>query len=173
MVGKLPIDVIVGKKNLEVRPAHTHKGEIVRRLTYQHADSDFLMCAGDDKTDEDMFRAIFGIESSEANDEDGRLWVTPPPSLSLFPSLASTITIPDNPVIRQHRRLSTPLTDSVPGTLGANALRPLKSYFTPDSLFSIAIIPPAARKTIARWHLEEPSDLLRVLEQCSTISQQT
>jgi len=52
MAHKLPIDVIVGKKNLEVRPAHTHKGEIVKRLTYEHAEADFLICAGDDKTDE-------------------------------------------------------------------------------------------------------------------------
>lgn len=52
MAQTLPIDVIVGKKNLEVRPAHTHKGEIVKRLTYEHAEADFLICAGDDKTDE-------------------------------------------------------------------------------------------------------------------------
>lgn len=52
MAQSLPIDVIVGKKNLEVRPAHTHKGEIVKRLTYEHAEADFLICAGDDKTDE-------------------------------------------------------------------------------------------------------------------------
>lgn len=52
MAHKLPIDVIVGKKNLEVRPAHTHKGEIVKRLTYEHPEAEFLICAGDDKTDE-------------------------------------------------------------------------------------------------------------------------
>jgi len=56
MQESLPIDVLVGKKNVEVRPAHTNKGEIVRRLLYQHPDAEFCMCAGDDKTDEDMVR---------------------------------------------------------------------------------------------------------------------
>lgn len=62
MVEKLPIDVLVGKKNLEVRPAHTHKGEIVKRLTYQHADADLLICAGDDKTDEVRLRLPSNIQ---------------------------------------------------------------------------------------------------------------
>ena len=43
-----------GKKNVEVRPAHTNKGEIVKRLLYQYPEAEFCMCAGDDKTDEDM-----------------------------------------------------------------------------------------------------------------------
>ncbi|KAM0748857.1 family 20 glycosyltransferase [Meredithblackwellia eburnea MCA 4105] len=54
MQESLPIDVLVGKKNVEVRPAHTNKGEIVHRLLYLHPDAEFCMCAGDDKTDEDM-----------------------------------------------------------------------------------------------------------------------
>lgn len=74
MQESLPIDVLVvrvlffsmivrslsdtchpqGKKNVEVRPAHTNKGEIVQRLLYLHPETEFCMCAGDDKTDEDM-----------------------------------------------------------------------------------------------------------------------
>lgn len=46
----------MGKKNLEVRPQAINKGEIVKRLLLKHADVDFVFCAGDDKTDEDMFR---------------------------------------------------------------------------------------------------------------------
>ena len=163
MVDKLPIDVIVGKKNLEVRPAHTHKGEIVRRLTYQHADADLLICAGDDKTDEDMFRAIFAIEAT-AQASEPTLVVTPPPSLSLFPSLAQTLTIPlgvtgveavespSSPAMQVHND-------------GQVQLKAQKSRFTVDNLFSIAVIPAGSRKTIARWLLSEPADLLEVLAQ--------
>ncbi|ODO03344.1 trehalose-phosphatase [Cryptococcus wingfieldii CBS 7118] len=53
-----PIEVLVGKKNLEVRPLAVNKGEIVRRLMYENPDADLIFCAGDDKTDEDMFRAL-------------------------------------------------------------------------------------------------------------------
>ncbi|KAF8644929.1 hypothetical protein AX16_008211 [Volvariella volvacea WC 439] len=55
---KRPIEVLVGKKNLEVRPIAINKGEIVKRLLYQNPDAEFIFCAGDDKTDEDMFRAL-------------------------------------------------------------------------------------------------------------------
>ncbi|KAG5642267.1 hypothetical protein DXG03_003316 [Asterophora parasitica] len=55
---KRPIEVLVGKKNLEVRPIAVNKGEIVKRILYQNPDAEFIFCAGDDKTDEDMFRAL-------------------------------------------------------------------------------------------------------------------
>ncbi|KIJ25501.1 glycosyltransferase family 20 protein [Sphaerobolus stellatus SS14] len=58
LVHKRPIEVLVGKKNLEVRPLAVNKGEIVKRILYQHPDAEFIFCAGDDKTDEDMFRAL-------------------------------------------------------------------------------------------------------------------
>lgn len=41
--------MLVGKKNLEVRPLAVNKGEIVRRLIYENPDADFIFCAGDDK----------------------------------------------------------------------------------------------------------------------------
>ncbi|KAF8805723.1 trehalose-6-phosphate phosphatase [Phlegmacium glaucopus] len=55
---KRPIEVLIGKKNLEVRPTAVNKGEIVKRILYQNPDAEFIFCAGDDKTDEDMFRAL-------------------------------------------------------------------------------------------------------------------
>ncbi|KAI0659880.1 trehalose 6-phosphate phosphatase [Cubamyces menziesii] len=55
---KRPIEVLVGKKNLEVRPLAVNKGEIVKRILYFNPDAEFVFCAGDDKTDEDMFRAL-------------------------------------------------------------------------------------------------------------------
>ncbi|PSS37445.1 hypothetical protein PHLCEN_2v652 [Hermanssonia centrifuga] len=65
---KRPIEVLVGKKNLEVRPIAVNKGEIVKRILYYNPDAEFVFCAGDDKTDEDMFRAllIFQGETTKA-----------------------------------------------------------------------------------------------------------
>nr|CAG8490585.1 402_t:CDS:10 [Entrophospora candida]CAG8540337.1 11844_t:CDS:10 [Entrophospora candida] len=50
IISKLPIEILSGKKNLE--------GEIVKYLLESHPDVDFVFCAGDDRTDEDMFKAI-------------------------------------------------------------------------------------------------------------------
>ncbi|RGB26990.1 glycosyltransferase family 20 protein [Rhizophagus diaphanus] len=61
---KLPVEVLLGKKNLEVRPTSFNKGEIVKRLLVSHPDADFVFCAGDDRTDEDMFRALRRSELS-------------------------------------------------------------------------------------------------------------
>jgi trehalose 6-phosphate synthase/phosphatase len=58
VVSKLPVEILVGKKNIEVRPTSINKGEIVKRLLLQHPEVEFVFCAGDDKTDEDMFRAL-------------------------------------------------------------------------------------------------------------------
>lgn len=58
VVSKMPVEILVGKKNLEVRPKMINKGEIVNRIMIQSPDADFIVCAGDDKTDEDMFRTL-------------------------------------------------------------------------------------------------------------------
>ena len=43
--------------NLEVRSLLVNKGEVVKRIK-QKQKSDFIMCVGDDQTDEDMFNAL-------------------------------------------------------------------------------------------------------------------
>ncbi|KAI7858774.1 glycosyltransferase family 20-domain-containing protein [Circinella umbellata] len=68
ILSKLPVEVLVGKKNLEVRPTLINKGEIVKRLLssrnqqeqqqVQKQPYDFVVCCGDDKTDEDMFKRL-------------------------------------------------------------------------------------------------------------------
>ncbi|KAI1195400.1 trehalose-phosphatase [Nemania serpens] len=80
---KWDVEVMTGKANLEVRPTFINKGEIVKRLVHQYnpgsadraggaksrgrAGSDggskleFVLCCGDDFTDEDMFRALNGL----------------------------------------------------------------------------------------------------------------
>lgn len=78
------IEVMAGKKNVEVRPRAFNKGEIVRsivtgKMAHQvDADAEgkpqqrpgFVMCAGDDMTDEDMFKALADVEvKQEANAE--------------------------------------------------------------------------------------------------------
>ncbi|CAG8604108.1 9636_t:CDS:10 [Cetraspora pellucida] len=65
---KLPVEILLGKKNLEVRPTLINKGEIVKRLVTSMQDVDFVFCAGDDRTDEDMFRAL--KRSPDFNDLD-------------------------------------------------------------------------------------------------------
>ncbi|KAI8581956.1 hypothetical protein K450DRAFT_269743 [Umbelopsis ramanniana AG] len=55
---KFDVHVLVGKMNLEVRPSALNKGEIVKNLLSKHSQVDFIFCAGDDQTDEDMFRSL-------------------------------------------------------------------------------------------------------------------
>jgi len=58
---------MTGKANLEVRPTFINKGEIAKRLvdSYGHDDGEppeFVLCLGDDFTDEDMFRSLNGTK---------------------------------------------------------------------------------------------------------------
>lgn len=83
-VGKeYDVEVMAGKANIEVRPRFVNKGEIVKRLVLNahgakqdpHAVKlaenstpvenlpDFMLCLGDDLTDEDMFRSLKDIEA--------------------------------------------------------------------------------------------------------------
>jgi trehalose 6-phosphate synthase/phosphatase len=82
------VEVMAGKANIEVRPKFVNKGEIVKRLvlnphgTKQNVDGDpintnvdfgtlpnFVLCLGDDLTDEDMFRSLKQIESKWNSEE--------------------------------------------------------------------------------------------------------
>ncbi|KAK6334369.1 threalose-6-phosphate phosphatase [Orbilia blumenaviensis] len=58
---KYEVEVMTGKANLEVRPTFVNKGEIAKKLVAEYPDDaqpDFVLCLGDDTTDEDMFRAL-------------------------------------------------------------------------------------------------------------------
>lgn len=58
------LEVMEGKMNVEVRPKFVNKGEIVRKL-YNQSKPDFVLCLGDDKTDEDMFAVLNSYENGE------------------------------------------------------------------------------------------------------------
>ncbi|KAJ4288349.1 hypothetical protein N0V88_007387 [Collariella sp. IMI 366227] len=72
---KWDVEVMAGKANLEVRPTFINKGEISKRLVTEYNAEiralnpastpddrlEFVLCMGDDFTDEDMFRALNGL----------------------------------------------------------------------------------------------------------------
>lgn len=85
------LEVMDGKANVEVRPRFVNKGEIVKRLVWHKHGSpqdllnpvnenisrddmpDFILCLGDDFTDEDMFRELNAIEAKwETKFPDGK-----------------------------------------------------------------------------------------------------
>ncbi|KAM0789442.1 hypothetical protein ACM66B_000265 [Microbotryomycetes sp. NB124-2] len=150
MQESLPIDVLVGKKNVEVRPAHTNKGEIVQRLLYLHSDTDFVMCAGDDKTDEDMFHSLARILSSASGGSPPL--IQPPASLTLFPSLANGANLPMK-------------TNGVPEAV--------PSKLEPGSTFMIAIEAKetsAVRMTMANATLESAEAMVELLARLAQVS---
>ncbi|OWB76098.1 trehalose-phosphatase activity protein [[Candida] boidinii] len=81
---KYQVEVMTGKANLEVRPNFVNKGEIVKRLVLARNPvesttnnnnlrnfeelPDFILCLGDDTTDEDMFKSLNKVESDLIND---------------------------------------------------------------------------------------------------------
>jgi trehalose 6-phosphate synthase/phosphatase len=52
-----PLNILDGNKVIEVRLAGVDKGTVARKLLEEN-DYDFILAVGDDKTDEDMFRAL-------------------------------------------------------------------------------------------------------------------
>ncbi|KAJ8081818.1 hypothetical protein PM082_007664 [Marasmius tenuissimus] len=81
---KRPIEVLVGKKNLEVRPLAVNKGEIVKRILYHNPDAEFIFCAGDDKTDEDMFRALNIFPGGASSNSTSKVKLEAPLSVKLI-----------------------------------------------------------------------------------------
>lgn len=66
--GKMSVEILAGKKNLEVRPISINKGQTLRRILSEGTEkiqADFVFCAGDDRTDEDMFKALMELEENK------------------------------------------------------------------------------------------------------------
>jgi trehalose 6-phosphate synthase/phosphatase len=53
-----PYTVQAGARVIEVRHVQVSKGNAIARLLEQHPDTDLVVCAGDDRTDEEMFEAV-------------------------------------------------------------------------------------------------------------------
>ncbi|KAA8914105.1 hypothetical protein TRICI_003002 [Trichomonascus ciferrii] len=62
VVDQYGLEVMAGKANIEVRPRQFNKGEIVKRIIKEAHDPDFVMCLGDDFTDEDMFKSLLEVQ---------------------------------------------------------------------------------------------------------------
>jgi trehalose-6-phosphatase len=58
LLKRRPYKVLRGNRVIEVRHEHVTKGSAVGHLLERHPRADFVFCAGDDSTDEDMMRAI-------------------------------------------------------------------------------------------------------------------
>lgn len=56
-----PVQVVSGKGYVEVKRNDIDKGKAVERVLAQLGRIDFVLCIGDDRSDEDMFEVINGI----------------------------------------------------------------------------------------------------------------
>jgi len=56
----LPVDILPGKKVVEIRPQGISKGSVCRRILTEELENgaDFVLAIGDDKTDEEMFEEV-------------------------------------------------------------------------------------------------------------------
>jgi trehalose 6-phosphate synthase/phosphatase len=59
LVRNTPLQIIDGNKVIEIRISGVDKGSVAKEFL-QHGNYDFIMAIGDDKTDEDMFKALAG-----------------------------------------------------------------------------------------------------------------
>ncbi|WFD07877.1 hypothetical protein MVES1_003245 [Malassezia vespertilionis] len=133
----MQVEVVVGKKNLEVRPLAINKGEIVHRILYANPDTQFVFCAGDDKTDEDMFRFLS----------------------SLTPDHPST-KIEDAPFCGKESVVVTqpaPLNKAQPRNL------PAKRICSRREQMYTTTVGPNSKQTLANWHVQDVSDVIRAL----------
>ncbi|KAI1785973.1 trehalose 6-phosphate phosphatase [Ganoderma leucocontextum] len=128
---KRPIEVLVGKKNLEVRPLAVNKGEIVKRILYFHPDAEFVFCAGDDKTDEDMFRALL-----------------------LFPQTAPTAQAQQPERVRLDPPLSVTLLAKE-----QEQHAPVDLAIARDAIFTTAV-GHSSKRTLALWHVTTPEEVV-------------
>jgi trehalose-phosphatase len=69
IASKLPVDILFGKKVIEIRPHNVSKGASVRKILSLEPDADFVLCIGDDRTDEDMFSALEQEKEKKMSEE--------------------------------------------------------------------------------------------------------
>ena len=59
---------MTGKANLEVRPKFVNKGEIAKRLVLEYGEQppEFVLCLGDDFTDEGVYIRLYYLTKTNA-----------------------------------------------------------------------------------------------------------
>lgn len=97
-------------------------------MLYLYPETEFVLCVGDDKTDEDMFHTIATIANSVSAGE--KPVVDVPESLNLFPSL-------------------------VGGATEEQQLEPVQSQIEQESVFTVAVDTNSKRMTLANYLLPE------------------
>ncbi|KAL0959782.1 hypothetical protein HGRIS_011471 [Hohenbuehelia grisea] len=132
---KRPIEVLVGKKNLEVRPIAVNKGEIVKRILYQNPDAEFIFCAGDDKTDEDMFRALLLFSSGQT-----KATMEPPLSITLIDDDDASSSSPTS-------------------TSAEPKYKPVDLAIDKEAVFTTAV-GHSSKRTLASWHVTTPQEIV-------------
>jgi hypothetical protein len=95
-----------------------------------------------------MFRALLTIQSTGVTGTPPL--VTPPESFSLFPALRD-------------------MGSHVAGDPGS--LTPVKSRLHRDSVFTVAVDPGLARKTVASWRVGSPDDIVDLVVRLSERAQ--
>lgn len=174
---QMAIEVLVGKKNLEVRPLAVNKGEIVKRILYHNPETEFVFCVGDDKTDEDMFRSLsmlnihggpssdsnsscHGSPRSESKGKENFTILTSPISLKKpFQDHSASLHGINAPLVMSP---PAPLSNSTPmGSPKPLALKPAGIYTT--------TIGPSGKKTLAKWHVDGPQKIIDSLAEMAEI----
>lgn len=193
VLSKLPVEILVGKKNLEVRPTIVNKGEIVKRLLSQHPDVEFVLCAGDDKTDEDMFRALASAgnqghnsrhDSSHRHHHHQTGAILEPYNDDLVAETAAKIVQAALEHSLEYAPIVSPPTSSggVPPVRPRNSLKQTASANSASTKASLAslssqaslstpvlngyfsiTIGHALKKTLANWHVTSPEELIRIM----------
>ncbi|KAF9917418.1 threalose-6-phosphate phosphatase, partial [Lobosporangium transversale] len=172
VLSKLPVEILVGKKNLEARPTIVNKGEIVKRLLSQHPDVEFVLCAGDDKTDEDMFRAMAGSNNAHNSRKDSSTVIESYKETHATETEAKSSEVTNDSFVSQDGSKMATTSDDASSTSSASSIRTDSSLSSQSALsshsnsisghFSITI-GHALKKTLADWHVTSPEELIRVL----------
>ena len=87
--GKYPVELLEFDGGLELRVKGRDKGDAVRAILGEVSPEPALAYLGDDRTDEDAFRAINGhglsvLVRSESRPTDAEVWLQPPQGLTRF-----------------------------------------------------------------------------------------
>lgn len=165
---KLAVEVLVGKKNLEVRPLAVNKGEIVKKILYDNTDAEFVFCAGDDKTDEDMFRSLFNLSPAETGSASN----SRPNSLIANGAGAAVANKLDAAVACKALPRDEPLMVEPPAPLkrGTSPGSPRAIKLTRDGIFT-TMIGPNNRKTLAEWHVDNVDAIIDNLAEMASITE--